>query len=262
MKARLWGVLILALCWMVPTGGAAFSFLPGGFAPGEQILSIQLSAGLSGGPQLTFNGTTNTMTFLSAVSTITTNQDIYNIPLDDVVFSSSVTIVPGTEFVLAPVAPFSAGLTTAQLVNGLGVDLMIADIADGGNTLLAADYDTSILFNAGAAALGLPISGSMEGDFSLLPASDAGFAAAFGTAGNYFSNLSSFLSFGVPVGADLCVMIDAPILCSNGFPMTIDSFTVNPTTTIVPLAVPEPGALSFLGLAMLGLMIRRGSFPG
>ena len=38
MKARVWGVLILALTWTIPSGGAAFSFLPGGFAPGEQIL--------------------------------------------------------------------------------------------------------------------------------------------------------------------------------------------------------------------------------
>jgi hypothetical protein len=198
------------------------------------------------------------MTFLSAVSTITTDQDIYNVPLDDVVFSSTVTIVPGTEIVIAPSAPFSAGLVTANLANGGVADLLITDIADGGNILLAADYDTSILFNAGAAAFGLPISGSASGDFSLLPASDPDFADAFGTAGNYFSNLSSFLSNGSPVGSDLCVMIDAPILCSTGFPMTIDDFTVNPTTTIIPLAVPEPGAAGMLGLGCLAIASRLG----
>lgn len=130
---------IAAAALLFPASSWAFSF--GSFAPGEQILSIQLAAGDQNSPTITFDGTTNTMMFDASVSTVTTNLGVYTVPLGDVVFSSTVTIQPGTESVYQPVAPFFGGQVAAQFSNGMAADLSIVDMGPGGaGLLLQGDY--------------------------------------------------------------------------------------------------------------------------
>lgn len=260
MKTLLWLPMAMTALLLSPLPAVAFSFLPGGFAPGEEIQSIQLSAG-AGGPTVTFDRTTNTLTFDASVSTITTNLTTYSIPLGDVLFNSQVMIVSGTETVLPPNPPFFAGQISAQFVNGIVSDLSLTDVgAMGSGLLVSANYVGSLQFVAnGPGGAGLPVSGSASGDFAV-NGGDGNFIGAFGSQGAYFSNLSNFTSNGVPVGSDLCALIHAPSGCFLGAPgMEIDNFTVNPTATIVPVAAPEPsvGALVLGGALALGAASRR-----
>lgn len=63
--------------------------------------------------------------------------------------------------------------------------------------------------------------------------------------------LVNFISSGVPVTTDLCVLIEPA--CFTG--ASLDDFTVNPTATIVPL-VPEPELAVLLGLGVLAIARR------
>lgn len=244
---------IAAAALLFPAASWAFSF--GSFVPGEQIQSIQLAAGNLSNPTITFADATNTMMFSASVSTITTNLGIYNVTLGDVVFSSTVTIQAGTESVFQPVAPFFGGQLGAQLANGFTADLSITDVGPGGSgLLLAADYASVLDFVANSpGGYGLPIVGSLDGDFAVT-AGDASFTAAFGSAGSYFANLASFLDGGGnPVNANLCLIIAGG--CPGG--TAIGDFTVNPAATIIPIAVPEPGVLALTGITLVLLARRR-----
>jgi len=254
MKAlRRVALACLVAAW-VPASALAFSF--GTFAPGEQILSIQVA---SGAPSISFDTGTNTLTFSSPISTITTNLAIYNIPLGDVVFDSQVML--SGENVIAPIVFAFGGQITATFMNGSASDLTITDVAGGFATLLAGDYlsPSFLAFLADTpGGYGFPVTGSLDGDFSVdAGMSDAAFAAAFGTAGNYFANLSGFFSDGVAVGSNMCLLIDP--VCANSPTGQLDDFTVNPAATITPVAVPEAGAaaLLLLGAAVLGARSRR-----
>lgn len=236
---------IAAVVLLAPATSWAFSF--GTFAPGEQILSVQLAAGDLNSPTVVFDGTTNTMVFDASVSTVTTTLGVYNIPLGDVVFSSTVTIVPGTESVFPPFPPAFGGQLSAEFANGLAADLSIVDVA-GSGLLLQGEYDGSLALVANSpGGSGFPIVGSLDGAFDV-SAGDAAFLAAFGPGGNYFANLAAFMTGGgSPVGSNLCLLI------AGGCPVgtTIGDFTVNPAATITP--IPEPGVavLTAAGLALL-----------
>jgi hypothetical protein len=238
-----------------PATAGAFSFLPGGFAPGEKILTITLAPDTGGAPPtptVTFNTATNQLVFTAAVSAINTNVTSYGIPIGDVTFNSQLDL--NSELLLAPSAPFG-GLLTADFSNGPATDFTITDNADGLNILLAADYSTPLDFQADTpGGLGFPVTGRFDGDFVVLGTSDANFKAAFGNAGNYFANLSAFVSNGTPVTTDLCVLVDGP--CDTGVG-AVDNFTVNPTATIKP--VPEPGVavLALVALATATAASRR-----
>lgn len=255
MKALRRVTLALLVVVWVPASALAFSF--GTFAPGEKILSIQVG---SGGPSISFDTSTNVLLFSAPISTITTTLGVYNIPLGDVVFDSQVML--SSESVTAPIPfAFFGGQITATFLNGAAADLTITDVAGGFATLLAADYlsPESLSFLANApGGYGFPITGSLDGDF-LVDAgmSDAAFAAAFGSAGSYFANLSGFISDGVPVGNNLCLLIEPS--CANSPTGHLDDFTVNPAATITPVAVPEPAVVSLLllGAAVLGARSRR-----
>jgi len=243
-----WSRLMAAL-WIVclPLGAQAFSF--GTFGAGEQILSIELSSASGGGSAVTYDDTSGILTFQADVSTITTNLQTYNITLGTVLFDSQVMLT--TESVVAPFAPFFGGLVTAGFTNGLAADLSITDIGVGGSgTLLAADYVAPLAFQADSPlGFGFPVGGSLDGDFNVLGGSgDATFEAAFGSAGNYFAVLANFVSSGVPVTTDICGLIEP--VCVSG--ASLDDFTVNPTATIIPVAVPEPtvGLLLLAALAV------------
>jgi hypothetical protein len=241
---------ITAAALLLPATSWAFSF--GTFAPGEQILSVQLAAGNLSNPTISFDGTTNTMVFDASVSTITTNFGTYNIPLGDVLFSSTVMIVGGTEVVVPPFAPFYGGDVSASFANGIAADLSIVDVGPGGaGLLLAGDYGTTLDFLANSpGGYGFPIVGNLSGGFTV-SGGDAAFVAAFGPGGDYFANLASFLNGGgMPVGSNLCLMIDGG--CPGG--TTIGSFTVNPAATITP--IPEPGTVALLAVGV-ALLARR-----
>lgn len=226
---------------LLPASSWAFSF--GSFAPGEKIVSIQLAAGDDASPTVTFNGVTNEMVFNAAVSTITTNLGVYDIPLGHVLFSSAVTIIPGTEQLIPP---FSPSLITAGFANGMAADLSITDVGPGGSGLLLdADYVGALTFTASS----LPVVGALEGAFSVT-GGDAAFLAAFGSSGEYFANLGNFVTSSGPA-VTLCDLIDSG--CPSG--TTIRSFTANPTATIVP--VPEPGVTALLLLAVAAVARRR-----
>lgn len=227
--------------WALPVTAWAFSF--GTFAPGERILSIQLASGDQLSPTVTFDGTTNTMVFDASVSTITTNLGIYSIPLGDVLFSSTVMIVGGTEQVFPPF------LVGAEFANGVTSDLSILDAGPGGSgLLLEGDYVGSLGFSATSpGGGGFPVVGSLGGDFDAT-GGDAAFLAAFGPGGGYFANLASFRTGGgSAVGSNLCLLIDGG--CPSG--TTIASFTVNPAATITPIPEPSVAALTAIGLTLL-----------
>jgi len=256
MKMKLLSLVIL-WTWALPIPAAAFSFLPAGFAPGEQILSIQLAAdtgGMPSTPTVTFDTVTNQLVFQASISQINTTVTSYAIPIGDLIFDSQLTL--SSELLLAPNPPLTNGNLFAEFVNGMVADFTITDVADAGNLLLAADYNPAQL-DFQAAAPATAVTGSFSSEFDVLGMSDANFAGAFGSAGNYFANLSNFVSNGVPVTTDLCdLVVNGDFLCITGVGQ-LDSFTVNPTATIIPLSVPEPGSTSLIALGLLGVLARR-----
>jgi hypothetical protein len=261
MKTRRWvalGALVLALA---PAGARAYSF--GTFAPGEQILSIQVGSGAPATPSVVYDDVTLTLTFSAPVSTITTNFNTYNIPLGNVWFDSSVML--STSTILPPITfPAFGGTIAANFVNGIVADLTITDLALGPTLLLAADYDAGLnmsISKVGAA----PVSGSLGaagpgGDFTL-SGGDPGFVFAFGPAGNYFTNLSSFTSDGTAV-TTLCHLIKnmssaCPRPNSSTLPSgQLDDFKVNPAATITRTTelVPEPGLTLLLLAGLVSLL--------
>jgi hypothetical protein len=241
-------VALAALLLLAAGRAEAFSF--GTFAPGEKILSIQLSASNPlAVPPVSFDTGTNTLTFQASVSEIVTDQATYSITLGDVIFDSQVML--SSESLIAPIPFAFGGQYTAGFTNGLAADLTITDMGVGGaGQILAADYIGSLGMLADA-IVGFPVSIGLSGDFTVdLGGSDATFAAAFGSTGNYFSTLVNTTSNGVPIGTDLCNLIVVGT-CITGVG-TLDNFVSNPTATIVPL-VPEPSLAVLIGFGLVGL---------
>jgi hypothetical protein len=231
-----------------PQGAGAFSFLGGGFAPGEEIVGITLAADLGGTtPTVSFDTTTNKLTFSASVSEIETTVTTYSITIGTVLFDSQLDL--SSEFVIAPTMT-SGGFIEATFADGMMVDdLTITDVADAGNVLLAANYSDPLDFSASRP--GGAVTGSFSGDFDLLNTSDPGFKTAFGDQGNLFANLSNFISNGTAVTDDLCELVAG--MCIAAGVGTLDDFTVNPTVTIRPL--PEPAGLALIGgLVALGML--------
>ena len=264
MKTRRWAALGALVLAIAPAGAGAYSF--GSFAPGEQILSIQVGSGVPATPSVVYNDGTLTLTFSAPVTTITTTATIYNVPLGDVWFDSSVmlstsTILPPAGF---PVVTFN-GLIAASFVNGVAADLTIWDVAGGFNLLLAANYDAGLALSitkVGAAPVSGSLGGNPGGNFTL-SGGDPGFVFAFGPAGQYFANLASFTSDGTAV-ATLCHLIknmtsSCPRL-NISVPASgqLDDFKVNPAATISRttelVVVPEPGLAALLLAGLVSLL--------
>lgn len=244
-------VALAALLLLAAGRAEAFSF--GTFAPGEKILSIQLSASNPlAVPPVSFDTVTNTLTFQASVSEIVTDQATYSITLGDVIFDSQVILT--TESLIAPIPFAFPGQYTATFTNGLASDLTITDMGPGGSgQIFAADYIGSLGMLADASGVFFPISIGLDGDFTVdVAESDGTFATAFGSTGNYFSTLVNTTSNGVPIGTDLCNLIVVGT-CITGVG-TLDNFVSNPTATIVPL-VPEPSLAVLIGFGLAGLAV-------
>jgi hypothetical protein len=261
-RTRGWAALGALLVAFVPSGAGAYSFLPSGFAPDEQILSIQVGSGAPATPSVVYNDGTLTLTFSAPVSTITTTVTTYDIPLGDVWFDSSVTL--STQTILPPILfPSFGGTIAANFTNGMVVDLTITDLASGPTLLLQADYDAGLdlgISKVGAA----PVSGSLGGDGGgefTLTGGEAGFVFAFGPAGEYFANLSSFTSDGTAV-TTLCHLIkNMTSACPRPNSSTppsgqLDDFKVNPAATITRTTelVPEAGLAPLLLVGLVSLL--------
>jgi hypothetical protein len=231
---------------LTPATAQAFSFGP--FNPGEYIDSLQLVTP-TGSTGVEFTTVDDKLVIDAFVSEIVTNQRIINITLGDLVWTSAVTLVGGTESVTEPFPTFFGGAIAADFVNGIAADVTLFDGGPGGaGILLDAEYVGALQLNS-TPTFGLPVSAQLGGDFDLLGTSDPTFAAAFGSSGNYFANLSSMLSNGTAVGSDLCVLIEGGC---NGSGL-IDNFTVNPGATVQRTTVPEPGAALLYALGLTGL---------
>lgn len=243
---------IAAAALLVPSSAQAFSF--GTFAPGERILSVQIS----GSPTVSFDSANNKLAINGSISTITTNQNVFGIPLGDVTFSSEVTIVPGTETVSVPLDPIPSvfaglgGQLGAQFTNGVAADLSILDAGPGGaGILLDGEYVGTLAFQAGQpAGFGTPVTGSLDSDF-VVSGGDASFTAAFGPGGTFFGNLAALFVNNNPVSGNFCLLVEGG--CPSG--TTIASFTASPTITITP--IPEPGIAVLLALGLAALTLRR-----
>jgi hypothetical protein len=256
MSKQLFALLLVGA--LLPTSAAAFSF--GTFAPADTIIEIELSAAVSSG--VTFDTgadpddpSDDTLTFESSVSTITmASGAVFSPTLGDVLVSSTVMPIAASE-------QFFPTIIGAEFANGVVADLSITDIGIGGSgLLLEADYLGSVSFTASQFFSGFPISGSLSGEFEVT-GGDTDFTTAFGPQGDFFSTLAGWLvtSTGSAPSA-LCQLTNGWLFGSCLLPQTdFASFTANPTTTIVPIAVPEPGTLVLFGAiaAAVGVTRRR-----
>jgi hypothetical protein len=103
--------------------------------------------------------------------------------------------------------------------------------------------------------------GGSPGGLFTLTAGDPGFVFAFGPAGQYFANLSSFTSDGTAV-ATLCHLIkNMTSACPRPSLATpasgdLDDFTVNPAATITRTTelVPEPAPAGLLLAGLVSLL--------
>jgi hypothetical protein len=263
MRVSRWALAAIVALALSPAAAGAFSF--GTFAPGEQILSIQVGSGAPATPSVVYDDTTITLSFSAPVSTITTTLGTYNIPLGDVWFDS--TVMLSSQTVIPPVLFGTNGVISANFTNGITADLSLTDVAGGFALLLAADYDAGLnlsITKVGPAPVSGSLGGSPAGGAFTVSGGDAAFQAAFGSAGSYFANLASFTSDGSAVST-LCHLIkNMSSSCprpSNATPVSgeLDDFTVNPAATITRTTpLPEPGLAWLLaGAGALEIARRR-----
>jgi len=251
--SNLW---LLAAFLLLPLRAEAFSF--GTFAALDTIIEIELSGAVSTGVTfstgaLTADPTDDTLTFESSVSTIKmASGAIFSPTLGDVLVSSVVSPLAGTSV-------FFPTLIGAELKNGIVADLSILDLGIGGSgLLLQADYIGSVAFTAAQFFPGFPISGSLSGDFEVT-GGDATFTAAFGPQGDFFSELAGFFVGASPPSA-LCDLTNGVLFGTTCIGASdFANFTANPTTTITPIAAPEPaaGLLLVLGIMLTSKLTRR-----
>lgn len=258
MDKRFWALLVAIA--VAPASADAFSF--GTFAPGDTIASIELSAGGSSGVVFDTGAdpsdlSDDSLTYDASVSTITmTSGTVFDgddIPLGTVLFSSAVMPIAGTEF-------FGGTIIGADFENGIVADFSITDIGPGGaGLLMEADYLGAVTMTASKFFAPFPVTGSLSGEFEVT-GGDSDFTTAFGPEGDFFATLAGFLAGGVAPSSlcdDLTNGVGAGPACLGATDFA--SFTTNPTTTIVPIAVPEPRILLLLGAvaAAVGATRRR-----
>ena len=248
MSWRRAAVLVAIPLLLVPAAAGAYSFLPAGFAPGEQILGIELVTAGVAGPGLEVDTGLNpndpaddTLHFESWVSRITTTDAIHSITLGDVIVTGAV-----LDSVSFPAPLGIGGFVSGNFSESSVVDLTILDIGIGATdpVLLEVEYSTGLEFSAHEVT-GVII-GSLYGDFDVV-GGEADFLTAFGGPAGYVDGVLA----GFDPGTGICNLTDSPT-CED-FPWASDlaDFTASPTSTITP--IPDPGTLALLSLGLAGL---------
>lgn len=226
---------VSCLC-LAPTVAGATSFSFGTITASDTIASIELAADTGGSTTVSFTTVDDRLVIDASVSTIhfTDGSSISGIPAGSVVFQSTV-YVTGTPTYIPPINPV---FTSIDFMNGVAADFSIMDLT-GGLTMLAGDFVGAL--NMTAQASGGVVRGEVSGTFTVdTLASDADFAAAFGSQGTF----DQLLNLGL--GSNLC-----GIVTTCPAPDLID-FEANPTSTLMPVAVPEPSLSLLLGAVLLG----------
>lgn len=240
---------------LVPAGAQAYSFLPGGFDPGEKILSIELVSGGAAAPFVEVDTGADpndpwddVLFFQTNVSTIVTNkggETSYTIPLGDVMAQGQLELsslpLPWLGF---------AGVVAANFSDAMLADLTILDTGPGAGApvLLEMDYSTELALTA--QVLTGAMTGNIDGELVVV-GGETGFMEAFGSGGNLSGVLTGFS----PGGTDICVLTNFPsppgFCVDNPVATDLADFTATTTSTIIP--IPEPGTLALLSMGLAGL---------
>lgn len=219
------GPLALAAALLWAGSASAFSFAPGGFG-GDHVATIQLSGVAS------YTATGDALTIAADVTTITmSSTTVYNIPAGDVVFNSSVFLVPGS----LSVVPFV--LAVADFANG-AVDFDLVDVADSSNLLLQGDFAGDLAWNVTENQNPQVVTGAVGADFAIV-GGDPAFLAAVSSPSSFGGNLSGF------VPSTLCEVV------GNCFAPDMVDWSAGAALDIE--VAPEPGTLGLLGAALAGL---------
>jgi len=250
------GVLLgAALC--APSSALAYNFSFGGsIAASDDITSISLAADDgTGGQTLVFDTSTNTLMFTSSVSQInfSNRASISGIPTGALVFTSALSLNGAFTF---------AGntFTAASFANG-GADFTIWDDPMGASPVkvLEGNFDGDGLLVTIRTQVTLAV-GELSGDYTL-SGGNADVVAAHGPSGSIDQSFQAGSLVGSNPFPSLCgVIVENTSLpsCLTGPNDWLD-FNANPTSTLVPAAVPEPGlaALAFAALGGLAVLRRR-----
>lgn len=239
--------LIAAGALWAPGPARALSFSIG---PGDVIVDVDFS---SGSQTLTYDGTSESITLtaqadrliLASGSTIALDG-----PGQQVVFSMTVALVPGTLFIDSDL--FGSGGISGVYQDGVAADFTLVDVLDaGGPTLLAAADFSSGLDLSITGFFGV-MTGGLGGTYAVA-GGDPIFLGAFGNSGSLAVNFSQLERGGVLLQT-ICDVADAPCVppIAFGTPWPgLQDFSAQPGVDLTPAPEPALGALLGLGLALV-----------